>query len=135
MSDPTPVVVPVTPWYKSQILQGILVAVITQLVAHSNLAGIVTSDQVAGVVNWILEGISAAAAAYAARARIVGPVHPIAGTKTAQNAALAKLSESTPTPAEGSAALVTTATLVPVPTDPGQSAVSSQPNNTQEKHS
>lgn len=75
-----------TPWYKSQILQGLIVAVVTQLLAHSGLAASITPAQAVDVVNWILEGLSAAGAAYAARARVVGPVHPITGSKTAQAA-------------------------------------------------
>ena len=93
MTDTT---IPVTPWYKSQILQGIIVAVVAQVIAHSGLAGLITPDQGVAVVNWILEGLSAAGAAYAARARVVGPVHPIAGTKTAKAAEAAASSPLPP---------------------------------------
>ena len=86
MTDTDTPPVPVTPWYKSQILQGLIVAVVAQLLAHLGLAKIITSDQAVQIVNWGLQGLSALAAAYAARARVVGPVHPIAGTKTAQAA-------------------------------------------------
>lgn len=83
MTDPTPTTIP---WYKSQILQGLIVAVVAQVLAHSGLAAVITPDQGVAIVNWILEALSAGAAAYAARARVVGPVHPIAGTQTAKNA-------------------------------------------------
>jgi hypothetical protein len=136
MNTPDPVTSPpveVTPWYKSKILNGILVAVITQLLAHSNAAALFTPDQVTGVVNWILEGVSALAATYAAQARIVGPVHPIAGTKTAQNAVMASARPMAP-PESG--ALVATATFVSVEpsTPPGAAAsepVTSKPKGTQ----
>jgi len=87
------------PWYRSQILQGILVAAVAQGLAHSGLAKVITPDQGVAVVNYILEALSAAAAAYAARARVVGPVHPISGTKTAQ-AAIAAATTPLPNPPE-----------------------------------
>ena len=74
------------PWWQSKILQGLLVAVVTQGLAHSGLAGVITTDQGVQIINWILEGVSGLAAGYAAHARITSPVPPIAGTKTAKAA-------------------------------------------------
>jgi hypothetical protein len=89
-------IVPTTPWYKSQILQGIIIAVVAQALTHSGLISIITPDQGVAVVNYCLESLSFAAAAYAARARLVGPVHPIAGTKTAQAAVDAAIVSTPP---------------------------------------
>lgn len=90
MNTPAPVVVAI-PWYKSQVLQGLLIAVVSQ--------GILRIKQQFGIdltiygidansgAAWLLDVISALAIAYSARARIASPLPQVTAT-TAQAAAL-----------------------------------------------
>lgn len=80
--DPVPQPPPAPiPWYKSPVLVGILTAVSAQIIArvqsywHINLAvfGIDASD----LANWILDAVSAAAVAWAARSRIKSTAAPV----------------------------------------------------------
>jgi len=69
------------PWYKSRILQGILASLVSQALARSNLASVISSDQALAIINWGLDGISAAALAYATHARVTKPSPPVSLTK------------------------------------------------------
>lgn len=69
------------PWYKSAIIQGLIASLVAQALARSNLASIITSDQAVGVINWALDGFSAAAIAYAAHARALKPIPAITTTQ------------------------------------------------------
>lgn len=88
MNTPTPVPPPpaAIPWYRSHVLQGILVAVIaqgllrlkTQFGIDLTLSGIDANS----AANWIIDGISAAALAYATRARVSKPMPAVTANKT-----------------------------------------------------
>lgn len=80
-----------TPWYKADIVRGLLLFFVTQLIAHSRLANLFTSDQISAVVDYCMQGISYLGVCFAAHARFTKPVLPITGTKlaAATDAALA----------------------------------------------
>ena len=87
------------PWYKSAIMQGLIASIVAQALARSNLASVITSDEAVGIINWALDGISAAAIAYAAHARALKPIPTITTSKAkadAANAAQAAPLDSSP---------------------------------------
>ena len=79
------------PWYKSAILRGILIAVVTQVIDkvqihyHMNLSVFGLNAQ--NVADWAMDAISAAAVGYAMHGRIAKPVPPVTLTKAAAEAA------------------------------------------------
>lgn len=79
MSTPDPIQ-PI-PWYKSAVLRGLLVIVVTQGIARAQalwkIDVTVFGLDVNSIVSWLMDLISAGAAAYAAHGRIIKPTPPI----------------------------------------------------------
>jgi hypothetical protein len=106
MSTPDPVPAPAAiPWYKSHVLQGILVAVIAQGILRLKAQfGIDLSQYAAfgldanGIAMWIMDIISAAALSYAARARVSKPMPAVTANKTQAAAINAVNPAGLPTP-------------------------------------
>lgn len=61
---------PAIPWYKSNMLRGLVTAAVAKLVAYFHLGQYVDSDVAGQVVDGALEVIEWAALAFAARARV-----------------------------------------------------------------
>lgn len=88
--DPTAPSFPAAiPWYRSHVLQGILVAVIAQgILRLKSQYGIDLSQYAAlgldpnSIANWVIDIISAAALSYSVRARIVKPMPAVTANKT-----------------------------------------------------
>ena len=83
------------PWYKSNTLRGLLVAVLAQLVAIFHVSDAVTSDAIAANVDKFLDIISLIATAYAAYARSRQPTPPL--TQAAADKTAARVASETPT--------------------------------------
>jgi hypothetical protein len=89
MTDDTTAPVAI-PWYKSAVLRGILIAVLTQVLDkiqiryHMNLSlfGLNAQD----IADWVMDGISGAAITYAAHARVVKPSPVVTTTKAKADA-------------------------------------------------
>jgi len=77
------------PFYKSAALQGVLAILVARALAHSKLASVITTDQGLELVNWALDGITTAALAWIAHARIAKPMPTLTFTKAAAIAAVA----------------------------------------------
>lgn len=80
------------PWYRSQILQGILTAIIAQLLArltakyHIDFSALgITAN---GAAQWVLDAVSAGAIAYAAHGRITQKAAPLLTASSARAAAV-----------------------------------------------
>lgn len=58
------------PWYKSKILQGILVTFVLQVLSRTKFASLFTNDQVTSIIGYVFDGISAAALWYSTHARV-----------------------------------------------------------------
>jgi hypothetical protein len=75
------------PWYKSAVLRGILVAVVTQIIgkvqAKYHIDVTTFGLNINDLVGWLMDLISAAAAAYAFHGRLVKPLPDITLTKAA----------------------------------------------------
>lgn len=90
------------PWYRSTVLVGILTAVCTQVIArvqakyHVDLAvfGINAND----LAGWVLDGISAAAVAWAAHGRVTQKASPQVTLKPSTAKAINAQSPSTQQP-------------------------------------
>lgn len=73
------------PWYKSAVLKGILIAVITQLIDkiqihyHMNLSLFGLNPQ--DIADWAMDAISAAAMGYAVHGRVTKPAPVVTLTK------------------------------------------------------
>jgi len=78
------------PWYKSAVLKGIIIAVLTQVLDkiqiryHMNLSVFGLDAQV--IADWAMDAISAAAMGYAAHARVVKPSPVVTLTKAKADA-------------------------------------------------
>lgn len=74
-----------TPWYKSQVLRGVAVVVVTRILArfHIEIPGVGAGD----VVDTLLDLASLAGAAYAAYGRVSSPNLPIVATQAKADAA------------------------------------------------
>lgn len=68
--DPIPTAVP---WYKSKVLQGILVTLVLQILSRTKFASFFSSDDVTAIVGYIFDAISAGSLFYAAHARVTKP--------------------------------------------------------------
>ena len=90
MDEPTDTI----PWYKSQVLQGILVAMITHALVRLHIAQRFAPDQVAEFVNDTLDMLGFVYAASAAYHRVRSPLPPVAINKAAADAANTKPSAS-----------------------------------------
>jgi len=82
MSSPDPVPTPVIPWYQSRVIQGIIVTFVSQLISQTKFASLFTSDNVAAIIGYVFDGISAIALWYAAHARATKVNPPIVSSKT-----------------------------------------------------
>jgi hypothetical protein len=96
----TPVTPAAIPWYKSQVLRGIVLAILTQVIAriqsyyHIDMTVFgLSADNVTG---WTLDVISAAAAAWAIRARAAKPNPPLVSSQAKADAATVAASLETP---------------------------------------
>lgn len=73
------------PWYKSNVLRGLLMIVVSQVIAH--IAQVYHVDfgllNAANIVDWLMDLISAFGVWYAANSRISHPTPPIQGSKQA----------------------------------------------------
>jgi hypothetical protein len=85
MSDPVPAAIP---WYRSSVLQGLMVLVFTQLIAklashfHIDIAELTSLGINAdALTQWTLDGISALAVAYATHGRLVKPLPEITSSQ------------------------------------------------------
>lgn len=83
MADPTPTAIP---WYKSAVLRGLIVIVITQTLTHFKLVSQFTSTDIGSFVDGLLSVISYLAAAYAAYSRVSKPNPTITSTQAKADA-------------------------------------------------
>ena len=99
--DPVPATPPaVIPWYKSAVLRGIIAAVVPQLLTRAHkqfgldlsLFGVDANM----ATDWIMDVISAAALAYATKARISKPLPAVALTKASAQKAMAQAASPPP---------------------------------------
>jgi hypothetical protein len=115
MSTPQEQVTPAAPpaaipWYKTAVIRGILIAAFTQLLAgvarkfHMDVGALAAIGLDPNTLTEIaLDGISAAAAAYAVHGRVVKPLPAVTLTKKqadAVNAAAAAPADPSSTPGE-----------------------------------
>lgn len=76
------------PWYRAAVLRGILIAVISQVIArvqaryHIDFA--VLGVNANTIVDWLMDMIAAGALAYASHGRITKPLPPVTLTKEPQ---------------------------------------------------
>lgn len=96
------------PWYKTAVIRGILVAVFTQLLAgvarkfHMDIGALAAIGLDANTLTEIaLDGIGAAAAAYALHGRVVKPLPAVTLTKKQADAANAAAAPVDPSPTLG----------------------------------
>lgn len=87
MNTPVPVSAPAPiPWYRSAVLQGLLVAAATQVLLkiknQYNIDLSVYGIDASSLASWVLNIISAAALTYAAHGRIAKPLPPVTFRKT-----------------------------------------------------
>lgn len=86
MSTSDPLAPAAIPWYRSAVLRGILTIIVTQLIsritAQYHIDASLFGLNIADVVNWLMDAISAGAAAYAVHGRVAKPVPPVTLTKT-----------------------------------------------------
>jgi hypothetical protein len=84
MSLPTPEAV-ATPWYKSGVLRGVAIVVVTRILArfHIQIPGVDAGD----IVDTLLDLGTLAGAAYAAYSRTTKPNLPIVATQAKADAA------------------------------------------------
>lgn len=78
------------PWYKSAVLRGLLIAVSTQVIdkvqAHYHMNLSIFGLDAQDIADWVLDVISAAAAAYAVHGRVSKPAPTVTLTKAAADA-------------------------------------------------
>lgn len=102
MNTPDPTQPVAIPWYKSRVLQGILIAVVSQGILRVKqqfgldltLYGVDANSGAA----WLLDVISALALAYSTRARISGPMPPVVTTTQPKADAINNLVNPPPPP-------------------------------------
>lgn len=93
MSTPAPAVA--TPWYKSGVLRGVAVVVVTRILArfHVSIPGVDAGD----IVDTLLDLGTLAGAAYAAYSRTTKPNLPIVATQAKADAAAVVAASPVPT--------------------------------------
>ncbi len=69
------------PWYRSPVFVGLIVAFLSKGIEVLGLADKVAPDQVANIVNWILDGVTLASLAFAGFKRYKSSIQPLAVTK------------------------------------------------------
>jgi hypothetical protein len=75
--DPVPTPPAAIPWYQSAVIRGVIISVLTQVLALTHLSKKFSGDQVAGIVDLALQGLAIASAVYAGNARLTQKAAPV----------------------------------------------------------
>jgi hypothetical protein len=102
------------PWYQSAAVQGILVILVSRLLARCNLSAVIPTDMGIELVNDGLEALTVAGAAWIAKGRFFSPPTSLTLTKAAADVANA----TTKLEGTSNAQPVVTLTAQPLPPAP-----------------
>jgi hypothetical protein len=80
------------PWYQSAAVQGIIVILVSRLLARCNLSAVIPTDMGVELVNDGLEALTVAGAAWIAKGRLFSPPTTLTLTKAAADVANATTS-------------------------------------------